>query len=82
MLPLSIVCTLVLLSQGAIQNLRRLHRRSTTVEGANQAIPGGPFASQEAIKELGTNGGGQLNANSAHPLLERQRVHEPASRSS
>ena len=42
--------------------------RSTTVEGATQVIPGGPFASQEAIKELGTNGGGPLNANSAHPF--------------
>ena len=68
MIPLAIVCTLVLLSQGAIQNLRGF-TSVQTVEGANQVIPGGPFASQEAIKELGTNGGGQLNANSAHPLL-------------
>ena len=40
----------------------------TTLEGATQVIPGGPFAGQEAIKELGTNGGGSLNANSAHPF--------------
>ena len=46
----------------------RLTEAVTTVEGATQAIPGGPFASQEAIKELGTNGGGTLNANSAHPF--------------
>ena len=38
------------------------------MEGASQIIPGGPFASQEAIKMLGTNGGGPLNANSAHPF--------------
>jgi K+-transporting ATPase A subunit len=42
-------------------------RRVATVGGATQALPGGPVASQEAIKELGTNGGGPLNANSAHP---------------
>ena len=40
----------------------------TTVEGASQVIPGGPVASQEAIKELGTNGGGFFNANAAHPF--------------
>ena len=43
-------------------------RTVTTVEGATQSIPGGPVASQEAIKELGTNGGGPYNANSAHPF--------------
>ena len=42
--------------------------RRRTLQGATQSIPGGPFASQEAIKELGTNGGGTLNANSAHPF--------------
>jgi K+-transporting ATPase ATPase A chain len=68
MLPLAMVATVVMLSQGVIQNLHGF-TRATTVEGAHQVIPGGPFASQEAIKELGTNGGGQLNANSAHPLL-------------
>jgi len=40
----------------------------TTVAGANQVVPGGPVASQESIKELGTNGGGFYNANSAHPF--------------
>ena len=52
--------------------------RSTTVQGATQSIPGGPVASQEAIKELGTNGGGFYNANSAHPFENPESVHEPA----
>jgi K+-transporting ATPase ATPase A chain len=67
LLPLALVFTVVVVSQGAIQTLRG-PEAVTTVEGANQWIPGGPFASQEAIKEIGTNGGGTLNANSAHPL--------------
>ena len=67
LLPLAVVLALVLVSQGVIQNLRG-PEVATTVEGATQSIPGGPFASQEAIKELGTNGGGSLNANSAHPF--------------
>ena len=67
LLPLALVFTVVLVSQGAIQTLRG-PQEITTLEGATQSIPGGPFASQEAIKELGTNGGGTLNANSAHPL--------------
>ncbi|MCU1452927.1 MAG: kdpA [Acidimicrobiales bacterium] len=66
-LPVAVVVTVVLLSQGAIQNLHGFHTVST-VQGAKQAVPGGPFASQEAIKMIGTNGGGTLNANSAHPL--------------
>jgi K+-transporting ATPase ATPase A chain len=65
LLPLALVFTVVLISQGAIQTLRG-PEAATTVEGATQSLPGGPFASQEAIKELGTNGGGTLNANSAH----------------
>jgi K+-transporting ATPase ATPase A chain len=60
-----VVVTVVLLSQGALQTLRG-PETATTLEQATQVIPGGPFASQEAIKELGTNGGGTLNANSAH----------------
>ena len=48
--------------------LLRRHRRSTTLAGQSQTITGGPVASQEAIKELGTNGGGFYNANSAHPF--------------
>ena len=67
LLPLSIVGALVLCSQGVIQNFIRTPR-STTLEGATQTIPQGPVASQEAIKMLGTNGGGFFNANSAHPF--------------
>jgi K+-transporting ATPase ATPase A chain len=67
LLPLSFVIAIVLVSQGVIQNF---HGTTTahTVQGAAQHLPGGPFASQEAIKELGTNGGGPLNANSTHPF--------------
>ncbi|QXC59795.1 potassium-transporting ATPase subunit KdpA [Aquihabitans sp. G128] len=67
MVPLCIVVGLVLISQGAIQNLHGF-TTARTLQGATQAIPGGPFASQEAVKMLGTNGGGTLNANSMHPF--------------
>jgi K+-transporting ATPase ATPase A chain len=67
LVPLAIVFALVFVSQGVVQNLHGF-RAATTVEGASQAIPGGAVASQEAIKELGTNGGGPYNANSAHPF--------------
>jgi K+-transporting ATPase ATPase A chain len=67
LLPLSVVLALVLVARGAIQSLEGF-TEARTLEGATQAIPGGPFASQEAIKELGTNGGGTLNANAAHPF--------------
>ena len=67
LIPLSIVAALIFVSQGAIQNLHGF-TEGTTLEGATQVIAGGPFAGQEAIKELGTNGGGPLNANSAHPF--------------
>jgi len=67
LLPLALVLTVVLVSQGAIQTWRG-PEAATTLEHATQSIPGGPFASQEAIKEIGTNGGGTLNANSAHAL--------------
>jgi K+-transporting ATPase ATPase A chain len=67
LLPICIVVALVLVSQGVIQNLSAYHS-ITTVEGAKQVIALGPVASQEAIKELGTNGGGFFNANSAHPF--------------
>ena len=67
LVPLSIVVALVLVSQGVVQNLGGF-TEATTVEHATQLIPGGPIASQEAIKELGTNGGGPYNANSAHPF--------------
>ena len=77
LLPLAIVLAVVLVSQGAIQTLRG-PETVTTLEQATQSIPGGPFASQEAIKELGTNGGGTLNANSAHALRQPERLHQPA----
>ena len=67
LLPLSVAVALLLASQGVVQSLRG-PAEARTVEGAAQAIYRGPVASQEAIKELGTNGGGIVNANSAHPF--------------
>jgi len=67
LLPLAFVGALVLASQGVIQNLHA-SRTVTTVAGASQTIPGGPVASQEAIKEGGQNGGGYFAANSIHPF--------------
>jgi K+-transporting ATPase ATPase A chain len=67
LLPMSLVFALVLCSQGVIQNLSG-YREITSVEGVKQIVALGPVASQEAIKELGTNGGGFFNANSAHPF--------------
>jgi K+-transporting ATPase ATPase A chain len=67
LLPISIVAALVLCWQGSIQNLHP-YTVATTLEGAKQTIAQGPVASQEAIKMLGTNGGGFFNANSAHPF--------------
>ncbi|HXQ28611.1 MAG TPA: potassium-transporting ATPase subunit KdpA [Gemmatimonadales bacterium] len=66
-LPLSAVFALLLVQQGAIQNFAH-YITATTLEGAKQVIAMGPVASQEAIKQLGTNGGGFFNANSAHPF--------------
>jgi K+-transporting ATPase ATPase A chain len=66
LLPISIVGALVLVSQGVPQNLSP-YVEATTLEGGRQVIAQGPVASQEIIKELGTNGGGFFNANSAHP---------------
>ena len=68
LLPLSVIAALVLIAGGAIQNFHLHDQVVTTIAGAQQTIPGGPVASQEAIKELGTNGGGFFNANSAHPF--------------
>lgn len=68
LLPLSLIAAIVLLAGGAIQNFHLHDQIVTTITGAQQTIPGGPVASQEAIKELGTNGGGFYNANSAHPF--------------
>lgn len=67
LLPLSIAGALLLCSQGVIQNLHP-YTDATTLEGVKQTIAQGPVASQEAIKMLGTNGGGFFNANSAHPF--------------
>ena len=67
LLPISIIAALVLCSQGVIQNLHP-YTVATTLEGAKQTIAQGPVASQEAIKMLGTNGGGFFNVNSAHPF--------------
>lgn len=67
LLPLSFVVALLLVSQGVIQNLHGF-TEVTTLEGAGQLIPGGPTASQVAIKQLGTNGGGFFNMNSSHPF--------------
>jgi K+-transporting ATPase ATPase A chain len=67
LLPLSLVAAVVLIAGGVIQNLdgfQDVH----TLAGATQSVPGGPVASQEAIKLLGTNGGGFFNVNSAHPF--------------
>ena len=66
LLPFSFLAALFLVSRGVVQNFQA-DVAVTTVEGAVQKIPQGPVASQEAIKELGTNGGGFFNANSAHP---------------
>ena len=66
LLPLSLVSAIVLLSQGVVQNFNP-STEVRTLEGATQRIAQGPVASQEAIKEIGTNGGGFFNASSAHP---------------
>ena len=67
LLPISIIGALVLVWQGVPQNLGA-YSETTTLEGAKQVIAQGPTASQEIIKELGTNGGGFFNANSSHPF--------------
>ncbi|MGB6604702.1 MAG: potassium-transporting ATPase subunit KdpA [Steroidobacteraceae bacterium] len=66
LLPLALVVALALASQGVIQNFSA-YKDVSTIEAHTQTLPMGPIASQESIKELGTNGGGFLNANSAHP---------------
>jgi len=67
LLPLAIVLALFFASQGVVQNFAA-HVDAQALSGATQTIPMGPVASQEAIKMLGTNGGGFFNANSAHPF--------------
>jgi K+-transporting ATPase ATPase A chain len=66
LIPLSIIFAVILAGQGVIQNFKP-YVTAHTLEGGNQIIPMGPAASQIAIKQLGTNGGGFFNANSAHP---------------
>ena len=68
LLPISVVGAVVLIAGGAIQNFHLNDQVVSTLGGAHQTITGGPVASQEVIKELGTNGGGFYNANSAHPF--------------
>ncbi|WBB93252.1 potassium-transporting ATPase subunit KdpA [Verrucosispora sp. WMMC514] len=67
LLPISVLGALALMIGGAVQNLSA-GTEITTLTGGNQTITGGPVASQEVIKELGTNGGGFYNVNSAHPF--------------
>ncbi len=66
LLPLALVLALILVSQGVVQNFNA-NVTVTTLSGAEQVLPQGPAASQIAIKQLGSNGGGFFNANSAHP---------------
>lgn len=67
LLPISIVAAIVLIAGGVVQNFNG-YVDVTTITGGTQTIPGGPVASQEAIKEIGTNGGGFFNANASHPF--------------
>ncbi len=67
LIPLSILLAIVLVGQGVVQNFKS-YETVTTLQGVEQVIPMGPAASQIAIKQLGTNGGGFFNANSAHPF--------------
>lgn len=67
LIPVSLLFAIVFVSQGMVQNFDGF-TEVTTLEGTTQAIPGGPVASQIAIKQLGTNGGGFFNVNSSHPF--------------
>jgi potassium-transporting ATPase potassium-binding subunit len=67
LLPLSIILAVVLAGQGVVQNFKN-YETVQTLQGEKQVIPMGPAASQIAIKELGTNGGGFFNSNSSHPF--------------
>jgi potassium-transporting ATPase potassium-binding subunit len=68
LLPFAFIAAVILVAGGAIQNFHLHDQLVNTLAGGQQTITGGPVASQEAIKELGTNGGGFYNANSAHPF--------------
>ncbi len=67
LLPLSILFAVILVSQGVVQNFNT-YETAQTLQGTQQVIPMGPAASQIAIKQLGTNGGGFFNANASHPF--------------
>jgi potassium-transporting ATPase potassium-binding subunit len=67
LIPLSIVGGLILIAGGAIENFHA-YQTVTTLSGAHQTIPGGPVGSSEWIKDMGNNGGGWFNTNSAHPF--------------
>ena len=67
LLPFAVLAAIIFIAGGVVQNLAGFTDVST-IAGGSQSIPGGPVASQEAIKMLGTNGGGFFNANSAHPF--------------
>src|SRR5271155_201694 len=67
LIPIAVIGTIILVAGGAIENLASYHT-ITTLSGAHQTIPGGTVASQEVIKDLGNNGGGWFNVNSAHPF--------------
>ena len=67
LIPLSVVGGIILMATGVIDNFNLTHTISTVI-GGQQTLVGGPVASQEVIKELGNNGGGFFNANSAHPF--------------
>jgi K+-transporting ATPase ATPase A chain len=67
LLPLSVIGALILIAGGVIDNFAAYHT-VTTLSGAHQTIIGGPIGSQEIIKDMGNNGGGFLNVNSAHPF--------------
>ncbi|MFG1795515.1 potassium-transporting ATPase subunit KdpA [Nocardia sp. NPDC049149] len=68
LLPIAFVFAIVLVAGGVIQNFHLHDQVAQTLNGTQQTITGGPVASQEVIKELGTNGGGFYNANSSHPF--------------
>src|SRR5580704_18088563 len=67
LLPIAVIGAIILMAGGVIQNLADYHTIAT-LAGGHQTIPGGTVASQEVIKDLGNNGGGWLNTNSAHPF--------------
>lgn len=67
LLPIALLIALFFIQQGVLQNVLP-YQPITTLEGVKQLLPMGPVASQEAIKMLGTNGGGFFNANSSHPF--------------